>query len=55
MCIRDRAKIVIVTFGRLFSNACMALATLREKGISARIIKLNRIKPIDIRAVQRCV
>lgn len=46
------AKIVIVTFGRLFSNACMALATLREKGISARIIKLNRIKPIDIRAVQ---
>ena len=46
------AKIVIVTFGRLFSNACAALHLLHEKGVSARIIKLNRVKPIDIRAVQ---
>ena len=46
------AKTVIVTFGRLFPYACAALEQLREKGINARILKLNRIKPVDIRAVQ---
>ncbi|MDF2632315.1 MAG: dxs, partial [Caproiciproducens sp.] len=45
------AEIVIVTYGRLFSFACKALSMLKEKGIPVRIVKLNRIKPIDSDAV----
>ncbi len=45
------AEIVIVTYGRLFSFACKAISILKEKGIPARIVKLNRIKPIDSGAV----
>lgn len=48
----DQAENVIVTYGRLFSFACKAIAQLREHNISCRIIKLNRIKPIDPEAVQ---
>lgn len=43
---------VIVTYGRLFSFACKALAKLMKNGIACRIVKLNRIKPIDPGAVQ---
>lgn len=46
------AKIAFVTYGRLFSDACMACTELKEKGISTKIIKLNKIKPIDPIAVQ---
>lgn len=48
----SNAEIVIVTYGRLFSFACKALSILQENGISARIVKLNRIKPIDSNAVK---
>ena len=34
-----------------FSNACLALEELKSRGISVRIIKLNRIKPVDKAAV----
>nr|WP_319488121.1 1-deoxy-D-xylulose-5-phosphate synthase [uncultured Caproiciproducens sp.] len=44
------ADLVIVTYGRLFSFACKALSSLRELGVSVRIIKLNRIKPVDMDA-----
>ncbi len=37
----------IVTYGRLFSNACKAKEILKGKGINAVIIKLNKIKPIN--------
>ncbi len=47
----NSAEIVMVTYGRLFSFACRALAALRDAGISVRIVKLNRIKPIDLDAV----
>jgi len=46
-----KAEMVIVTYGRLFSFACMALTALKDAGISIRIVKLNRIKPIDLDAV----
>lgn len=41
------AKIMIVTYGRLFSYACIAKEKLKEMNIDVCIIKLNRIKPID--------
>ena len=47
----DGADLAIVTYGRLFSFACKALSSLKKLGISARIIKLNRITPVDMEAV----
>lgn len=46
------AKILIATYGRLFSFACQAAEKLREKGIAVRVLKLNRICPIDPQAVE---
>lgn len=46
------AKIVVVTYGRLFSYACAALSGLKHRGLSVRIIKLNRIFPLDAEALQ---
>ncbi len=43
----DKGEVSIVTYGRLFSNACKAKEILSEKGINVRIIKLNKIKPIN--------
>jgi len=45
------AKIMLVTYGRLFSYACKAKERLAEEGIDICIIKLTRIKPIDKNAV----
>ncbi len=46
------SKVLLVTYGRLFSNACRALEALGENGKGFCILKLNRIKPIDIEAVK---
>ena len=45
------ANIMIVTYGRLFSFACLALSRLKRSGLRVKILKLNRIKPIDKDAV----
>lgn len=53
----EAAETAIVTYGRLFANACNAKKQLAEKGIHVKIVKLNRIKPIDpnaVREVQSC-
>ncbi len=42
----DNAETAIVTYGRLFFEAVNAAEKLWEKGISVKIIKLNKIKPI---------
>lgn len=42
---------LIVTYGRPFGPACGALKKLRENGINAGILKLNRIRPVDGGAV----
>lgn len=47
----DNARIVMVTYGRMFSFACKALTALKDVGVPTRIVKLNRIKPIDSDAV----
>ncbi len=49
----QNADIIIVTYGRIFSNACLALEKLKKLKISIGIIKLNRIIPIDTDAVQK--
>ena len=45
------AGITIVTYGRLFSFACLAVSKLRESGLRVNVVKLNRIQPIDPAAV----
>ncbi|MDQ5983389.1 MAG: 1-deoxy-D-xylulose-5-phosphate synthase [Eubacteriales bacterium SKADARSKE-1] len=46
------SDILIVTYGRIFSNACIARESLQAKGINACILKLNKIKPIDENAIK---
>ena len=45
------ADIVLVTYGRLFFETAKAVKILHEKNIKAKVLKLNRIKPIDPDAV----
>ncbi|MBQ7121436.1 MAG: 1-deoxy-D-xylulose-5-phosphate synthase [Clostridia bacterium] len=48
----ELADIAIVTYGKLYFNAASALEMLKEKGISAKIIKLHKIKPLPQGAVE---
>ncbi len=48
----DGAEITIVTFGRIFAEACKAKAVLEENGDTVRILKLNTVKPIANAAVK---
>ncbi len=48
----EKSDVLIVTYGRVFGCACGALRILKENGISAGILKLNRIRPIDEKAVE---
>lgn len=43
---QKNSDILIVTYGKIFSNACNALEILKDKKINTCILKLNRIKPI---------
>jgi 1-deoxy-D-xylulose-5-phosphate synthase len=45
------ARIAVVTYGRLFSFASRACALLAGRNILIKIVKLNRIKPLDPEAV----
>ncbi len=48
------AKIVLVTYGRIFSDCCDTVNELREKhGINTRILKLNQIKPVGAEVIDR--
>lgn len=53
--LKKDSEAAIVTYGRLFPYACDAAKRLRKKGISACVIKLNRIKPIDEEAIKECL
>lgn len=46
------ADTVIVTYGRIFSEAAKAAKILLKNNIKVKILKLNRIKPIDEAAVE---
>ena len=41
------ADFVIVTYGRLFSEAAKAAGELLKDNIKVKVLKLNRIKPVD--------
>jgi 1-deoxy-D-xylulose-5-phosphate synthase len=43
----ESAETLIVTYGRLFSFAATAANELKSEGISAAVLKLDRIRPID--------
>ena len=45
------ANIVIVTYGRLFAEAAKAGNELLKHNVKVKVLKLNRIKPIDENAV----
>ena len=47
----EKSDILIITYGRLFSFACECMERLEKQGISACILKLNTVKPIDSGAV----
>ena len=49
------SKVLIVTYGRLFSNAFKAMKILEEQGKKVCVLKLNVIKPIDEKAVLKCL
>ncbi len=46
------ASVLLITYGRLFSQACLAQEALREKGLPVCILKLNCIKPIPEEAIR---
>lgn len=48
------ASYMLVTYGRLFSFACQAKQQLEKQGVSLCVLKLNRIKPIDEKALALC-
>ena len=51
------AETAMVTYGRLFSYACEAKEQMEKDGVRCKIVKLNRIKPIDpdaVEAVKQC-
>ena len=41
-----------MTYGRVFGEACEAVGILNKCGINAAVLKLNRIRPIDEKAVE---
>lgn len=49
------SSVLLVTYGREFSQVCLALNSLWEQGISVCILKLNTIKPIAIGAFAAAV
>lgn len=51
----SRADIVIVTYGRLFSEVAKAANELLKLNIKVKVLKLNRIKPIDMDAVNTVI
>lgn len=47
----NNADVSIVTYGRLFASAAKALKMLAAKGIRVKVVKLNKIKPVNSDAV----
>lgn len=48
------AKVLLITYGRIFANACKARESLAQKGIEMDILKLNRIKPMGSPGAVHC-
>ena len=50
---RDGCQAVLITYGTLVEQALSAAEQLERSGISTRVVKLNRIAPLDTAAILR--
>ena len=48
----ENANVTMVTYGRIFGNACKARNELKKQGKNIRVVKLNRIKPLDASVIE---
>lgn len=53
--ISDKVDVAIISYGIITKNAYDAAQILKQQGISARVIKLKRVKPIDIDKLQTLI
>ncbi len=53
MRLKDGRQAVLVTYGTLVEQALSAAEELERSGISTRVVKLNRIAPLDTAAILR--
>ena len=53
--VRTGSDLTILTYGTLTENAITAAKTLKQQGISAEILRLRRLKPLDLRETERSV
>ncbi|MDR0889985.1 MAG: 1-deoxy-D-xylulose-5-phosphate synthase [Oscillospiraceae bacterium] len=54
-CIRQGSDITLVSYGTLINNVLEAAKLLEKRGISAEIIKLPSVKPVDIASIAASV
>ncbi|MFB3925363.1 MAG: transketolase family protein [Syntrophales bacterium] len=52
--LRDGKDISIIAVGLMISEALKAADILKEKGISARVVNMSTVKPIDRELIVRC-
>ena len=50
-CLREGSDITLVTYGTLINEVLAAAKLLEARGISAEVLKLPSIKPLDVRTV----
>ena len=50
-CLREGSDITLVTYGTLVDEVLAAAKMLQARGISAEVLKLPSIKPLDVRTV----
>lgn len=50
---KKSADTLIITYGRMFSYACLAAEKLKEQGVDICILKLNKIKPVALDCVRK--
>ena len=51
--LKDGRQAVLITYGTLVEQALSAAEELERSGISTRVVKLNRIAPLDTAAILR--
>ena len=52
-CIQDGSDVTIMAIGLMVEKAMEAAAILKEEGISARVLNMGSIKPIDREAIEK--
>ena len=54
VCLRPGTDVTIAAYGVLINHALAAAELLEKKGISAEVVKLNRISPLEIGDMEGC-